>query len=148
MTGAVSFAVFGVPRPKGSKRAFIPKGGTRPVMVESAGENLRDWMTALHAVAQEHAPRALTGALRVDVRFAMPRPKSHYRASGALKDGVPTHRAKSPDVDKLLRAVLDALEGPLFANDAQVVEISGEKTYSDDATRCGAYITVGPIEEG
>jgi crossover junction endodeoxyribonuclease RusA len=55
--------------------------------------------------------------------------------------------AKKPDVDKLLRAVCDALSGIAFIDDAQIVAIGGTKRWLDpevptDVT--GAVIRVWP----
>jgi crossover junction endodeoxyribonuclease RusA len=36
-----------------------------------------------------------------------------------------------PDLDKLLRATLDALTGVVFHDDAQVVKVIAEKVYGD-----------------
>jgi crossover junction endodeoxyribonuclease RusA len=34
-----------------------------------------------------------------------------------------------PDIDKLIRATLDSLSGILYADDAQVVQVSSDKIY-------------------
>jgi crossover junction endodeoxyribonuclease RusA len=50
----------------------------------------------------------------------------------AKGDSIPKKRlypSVKPDVDKLLRAVLDSLTGVAFHDDGQVVEISGWKNY-------------------
>jgi len=43
------------------------------------------------------------------------------------------HPVVKPDVDKLARALLDALTGVAYGDDAQVVEMHVCKTYGDDA---------------
>jgi crossover junction endodeoxyribonuclease RusA len=51
----------------------------------------------------------------------MPRPKS-------LPKRV-THMTKKPDIDKLIRAVLDALKGVAWCDDSQVVSVYASKRY-------------------
>ena len=40
--------------------------------------------------------------------------------------------AKKPDIDNLLKAVLDALNGKAYHDDNQIVEISAKKLYSNE----------------
>lgn len=78
------------------------------------------------------------------LRFTLPRPPSHL-----TKDGHPRHRAppaptghNTGDVDKLVRAVLDALvEGKMLTDDSQVTQLTAAKEYDDDTTP-GVTITV------
>jgi len=73
-------------------------------------------------------------AYEVAVEFVMARPPSvpqHKRMRPAVK----------PDVDKLVRAINDALTGIMFKDDAQVVSMSVSKEY-DDERRPGAYVTI------
>jgi hypothetical protein len=51
------------------------------------------------------------------------------------------HPTVKPDIDKLVRAINDALTGILFTDDCQVVSISMTKDYCGER-RAGAYITV------
>ena len=59
----------------------------------------------------------------VSLGFAFLRPKS------VSKKKRPYVTVK-PDVDKLARAVLDAMTGVVFRDDAQVVKLEVEKQYS------------------
>ena len=52
-----------------------------------------------------------------------------------------------PDLDKLVRAVGDALEGVVLADDAQIVSFDGtRKRYTLPGERPGASVEVTPIE--
>ena len=68
------------------------------------------------------------------VSFAFPRPKS---APKKLKHGDPV--VKRPDLDNLVKAVLDGLNGVAFTDDKQIAMISGRKLYGEIP---GAYITL------
>lgn len=66
--------------------------------------------------------------VEIGITFVFVRPKSHYTSKGELRAGAPTHPGK-PDIDKLCRAVLDALTGILYHDDAQVVSLNASKRY-------------------
>jgi crossover junction endodeoxyribonuclease RusA len=148
MTG-VSFTVRGVPAPQGSKRALVHRSTGRAVVMESAGPALKDWrldvLTAARGVmagpgvGRDRPP--LEGPLLVSVAFTLPRPKSAAKSR--------THPDRRPDLDKLLRALLDALTGIVFADDAQVVLVEAGKFYPDPVGPglpfAGARVTVRPI---
>jgi Holliday junction resolvase RusA-like endonuclease len=56
----------------------------------------------------------------VSFDFRFPRPRSHYGKRGLLPSA-PRHMVTKPDLDKLIRAALDALTGIIWRDDAQVV---------------------------
>jgi crossover junction endodeoxyribonuclease RusA len=119
----IKFHVSGVPRPKGSMRAFIPKGWTRPVLTNSSTA-VKTWEQAIRSVAQDHAAAFTTDPVRVRLSFAMPRPKSLSRLASRRP------HTKRPDVDKLARAALDALTGVIFKDDSQVFSLHAVKRYA------------------
>lgn len=123
----VDFFCPGVPAAQGSKRHV---GGG--VMIESS-RALRPWrgsVTAAAADAMKGRP-PLDGPLRLEARFVMPRPKAHFNSKGALKNTAPLLVSKRPDVEKLLRAISDAMSSVVWRDDAQVAEVIGRKVYGD-----------------
>lgn len=134
----VTLWVSGTPKPQGSKRAFKHKTTGNVVMVED-NKNVRDWRSDMKNVAgAEFADTPpFEGPVTVMVVFHMPRPKSHPKT----KQTWPTSK---PDVDKLLRAVLDALTGIAFKDDSQVTMLTGVKAWDQDHPlgRAGALIKV------
>lgn len=124
---AIAFRVVGVPQPKGSMKAFQARGMKFPIVTES-NRNVRSW-SQLVAQAASHrlsvAPEAalLEGPVHVELHFVLPRPKSLARKVAA--------HCKKPDLDKLTRAVLDALTGVVYHDDAQVVDLVTSKHYAD-----------------
>jgi crossover junction endodeoxyribonuclease RusA len=138
---AVRFTVRGLPAPQGSKRHV---GGGR--MVESS-KAVGPWREAVRAETQREMTwlgRALLGGIVVTLSFYLPRPKGHYgtgRNAGQLKASAPTCPAVAPDLDKLIRAVLDGLtEGGAWRDDGQVVSIAAGKFYADDRVAPGVLI--------
>lgn len=115
--------VAGVPQPQGSTRAFVVNGHA---VVTSDNRALAPWRDAIAFEARramgECAP--LAGPLRIWASFAVHRPKSRPK-----RERSPDRR---PDLDKLLRAVLDGLTGIVFTDDAQVCWVLARKVYRDD----------------
>jgi len=89
-------------------------------------------------LAKEFAPKQpLEGDIIVQVWFYMPRPKNHCRTgkfSGILKDGAPTWHSKRPDIDNLLKFVMDALQiGEIFyKDDANICFVQAGKQYATE----------------
>jgi Holliday junction resolvase RusA-like endonuclease len=146
---SLHITVAGTPRPQGSKRPVRNKHTGRIHMVESS-ERLPDWRADIRDAAMRAVDGVPTSAywerpLVVGIQFRLARPKSHYlpantrRTAPELRPEAPTHPAGKPDTDKLIRAVLDALTGLVWRDDAQVVDILARKVYGE---RPGAEITV------
>jgi crossover junction endodeoxyribonuclease RusA len=75
-----------------------------------------------------------SGPVAVALAFRMPRPKSS-------KPGQPAD--KRPDLDKLVRAVLDALTSAgMYEDDARVVDLRASKQLSEPGTSPGVWVTV------
>jgi crossover junction endodeoxyribonuclease RusA len=148
-TRTVSFFVPGTPATQGSKRAFIPKGWTRAIIVEDCKRN-KDWRGdvksfALEATAGEvHDTDSRSAMVRLTIAFFMPRPKGHVGRRGLLPSA-PKRPTTKPDCTKMLRSVEDALKGILWADDSQVVEQVISKHYADE-TPPGAQVTVEILE--
>ena len=118
----VSFEVVGIAQPKGSTKAFMPKGARFPI-VTSDNPRVKDWQHAIAAQAQTVGAGALfAGGVTLAVAFFLPRPVS-------LPRRVVAH-VRRPDLDKLIRAVSDALIGILYHDDSQVCEIRASKQYA------------------
>jgi len=118
--GTIMFQVHGLPAPQGSTRAFVVKG--KPIITSTA-KGLSAWRRLIADVAQDFAPeQPWQGPVGIDLHFGLPKPKSAPKTRRVWPD-------KRPDLDKLTRAVLDALTYVVFADDSQVVEIRATKDY-------------------
>ena len=128
---AVDFWVPGVPVPKGSLRHV---GGGR--LIESA-KGLADWRKAIADAAWTYRLQRepFDGPVQVTLGFHLPRPQSHFKANDRNRDrkaDAPLFPAKKPDLDKLVRAVLDALtDSGIWRDDSQAVSIAAAKVYAD-----------------
>ena len=137
----ISFTVYGVPAPAGSKRGFYNKKAKR-VIVTDDSKRSRPWKAlvsdaAIEAMGNE-APGLMDGPLELRLCFVVPRPKGHFgsgRNAGRVRDSAPVFPAVKPDLLKLARAVEDALSGIVYRDDAQIVKETLDKQYGSPA-RC------------
>jgi len=127
----IHFTVPGIAAPQGSKKAFRTKGG-RIALVESS-LNVKPYRASVASAAYAAGAKVLHGPIFITVVVQFCRPKSHYTAKGALRDAARRHVGK-PDIDKLCRAVLDALTGIAYADDSQVVALDASKVYGPSAS--------------
>ena len=122
----IHFVVFGHPEPQGSTKAFIPKGWSRAV-ITTDNAKLKPWRQQLSASAEvalaENGGELLAkpAGVRLAVCFYFEKP-----ASVSRKRLLPSVK---PDIDKLTRALMDALTGTIFEDDAQVTDIVVAKRY-------------------
>lgn len=140
-TDRVNFWVPGVPQPQGSKRAFRnPHSGN--INVVESSKKVAPWRTDVKEFARKAMADSplFIGAIRVDIDFVMYRPTS-------LPKTRPTPEAvKKPDLDKLTRAVLDALKGTVYGDDSQVVLMMVGKHIAELGEATGAQIDVVKME--
>ena len=130
---SIAFTVHGKPEPKGSARAFMPKGSKFPV-ITSDNPNLKTWEQAIRGELQrvmqatdgDTLAAIFDAPVAVGLRFHLPRPKSRKKAK---------YPVTKPDVDKLARAAIDALSGVAFKDDNQVVAVQARKVYADGAAK-------------
>jgi Holliday junction resolvase RusA-like endonuclease len=147
---ALTVHVVGAPVQQGSKTAGVTKDG-KPYLRDSNDKQLRPWrkdvvdrvLDAMTATGWA----TLDAPVEVAITFHLPRPAAHYgtgRNAGVLKDTAPRWKPTMPDIDKLTRAVLDALTtSQAIRDDARVARLVVEKRYADAAT--GARIVITPL---
>lgn len=125
--------ISGVPQAQGSKRLVRGRGPDR--MIESNDRTLRPWRATIAGEARAKFERyggPTTEAVAVTLGFMFARPKSHYgsgRNAGELKRSAPAYKSTKPDIDKLVRAVLDSLTGIVFVDDGQVATLTAWKDF-------------------
>ncbi|MCI2959524.1 RusA family crossover junction endodeoxyribonuclease [Agromyces atrinae] len=130
-TPEVSIFIPGTPIQQGSKSAFML--GNRARIVDQNHKKLKPW----RAIVATHADLGVTfdQPVAVTLRFVMPRPQRPRWQVPAVK----------PDIDKLVRAVLDGLtDGGLIADDARVVKLTASEEYASDGNPVGVHVAVTP----
>jgi len=130
MNDGFSFIVYGTAAPQGSKR-HIGNG----VMLESS-KRLRPWRQDVRFAALEKRTSGwdMTKPIRLVLKFRFSRPQSHFvtkKGVSHLKPNAPAQpvSARLGDIDKLSRAVLDALTGVAYLDDRQVIQLEASKGY-------------------
>ena len=145
-----AFTVYGTPRPQGSTRTRTfrdARGHVKTAITHSNRESLMQWRADIRSAVQLHAPELRTnlvhGPIAIRIRFAMTKPPS-----------VPKRRlfpVVAPDLDKLLRAVGDALEHTVLHNDSQIVGWEAWKVYTEGQASATVEIwqpeTLVPLED-
>lgn len=127
----------GRPAPQGSKRYLGVKGG-KGITVESS-KAVAPWRADIREAAAKARGDQLaeTGPMLVTLMFVMPRPTStpKRRTPAAVK---------RPDLDKLIRAVLDAVgsAGCVWTDDSQVVDLHATKRIAEPGEAPGCHITI------
>ena len=109
--------------------------GGRARIFHSSAKRLLAWRGAVsdYARAEFGKREALDEPVIVEVEFLFPKPSSVSRDLPSVK----------PDIDKLLRAILDALEqSGVIVNDSRVTTLSGKKRYAKPDQETGAHIIV------
>jgi len=144
----IEFVVFGRPAQKGSKRAFVTKGG-RAVVVDDNQKKLRNWEASVAATASASMEgRDVTlRAVMMRANFYFCRPKSHYgtgKNSGNVKDSAPLVHCQKPDLDKLLRALSDALTGVVWRDDSQITNMVAARHWTTQQERVEVKIIPTP----
>lgn len=145
----IQFSVAGKPAPQGSKR-YVGRGK----MIESS-KKLEPWRelvsyTATQAMRDNNWSFIFSAPIRLTCDFYFARPKSHYRTgkkSNELKADAPQFVTTTPDVDKLLRAIMDSLTDVVWSDDAQVVTTLCEKRYAERGEFIGVLIIVMELED-
>jgi Holliday junction resolvase RusA-like endonuclease len=127
----------GIPKPQGSKRAWVNPRTGRAHMSESSGKELRDWRTDVrHAVAEAGIEMIVGEPVTVWLAFVMKRPLA------TPKSRTPP-AIKKPDLDKLVRGIFDSLSGTIYSDDSQVTSISASKRIANVGEQPGVQIMVG-----
>ena len=140
------FHVIGLPIPQGSQVYSTTKDG-RAFGRYANAQHLMAWREQVAQAAWRHTNgEQFTGPVHLKLLFYFDRPKSHYNSKELLKPTAPQCITKKPDIDKISRAVLDALESAvLMDGDETVVGLYASKHWADDHPQ-GCHIIIETIE--
>ena len=135
----LAFFVPGIPLSKGSPSILRPRGLGRPILREKP--TVVSWQKTIEVMAYGAARRAdfrpLDAPTYVELIFLLPRKRSARPDAGAMELA-----AVRPDLDKLIRAALDAMQGIAYVEDSRVTTIRACKRAAFDRNKTGVRITV------
>ncbi|MFW3652052.1 RusA family crossover junction endodeoxyribonuclease [Staphylococcus caprae] len=111
-----------------------PVGSPRP-RFRNTGRFVQTYMptsyTKHKAYIQEQMPKALLDSeLKVSLYFYFVPPKSWSKKRKAVAIG--QYKRTKPDIDNLIKTVLDAANNHLWKDDNQIVEIHSFKQYAEE----------------
>lgn len=146
--GKMSFFVHGTPVPQGSLSSFVSK--TTGAVISPQKKKLIAWRTEIAKVAYSTMLRSGIRIIQKDtpvfvsMNFVLQRPKSHYKMKS-----IPDWPTARPDIDKLARAVLDAISGTVkgfggvMVDDSMVVKLGASKRYTFSIDEySGVYVSI------
>ena len=139
---AIAFSVVGTPAPKGSTRAFVvyKRGKGFRAAVTNDNPQTRPWAAVVRNAAivaraawVHHNGLGMAAillpaysrpaAVRIELEFVLP------RVAALPRRRIVPH-TRRPDLDKLTRAIKDALTGVLYEDDSQVCALVATKRYA------------------
>jgi Holliday junction resolvase RusA-like endonuclease len=138
VSDAMQFFVAGEPVPQGSSRAFVVKGRA---VITHANKGTDGWRQRIATEAQKAAAEhGWTWEDDKDVgyeiigtfRFTKPKSAPKKRKLNTRK----------PDLDKLVRALNDAITGILIPDDSQIVRINIGKEYAEEGQGPGIWVKI------
>ncbi len=99
-------------------------------LMYDAQKDLKDQVSMI--LKYQHGTRSLmSGPLEIEISFFMP---IAVTLSNKKRDAlVGSHHYKRPDLDNLIKFVLDCANGVLFEDDAVIASIIAKKIYAHDA---------------
>lgn len=123
----IIFEIFGVPTAKGRPR-FARAG--RFIRTYTP-DKTRAYESNVLAQALQHRPQEpIDTAISVDLTFYLPIPasmqKKHQAIAGSKTIGV----TKKPDLDNLIKAAIDPLNGVFWTDDSRITHNNSRKLYS------------------
>jgi Holliday junction resolvase RusA-like endonuclease len=134
----VYFKVNGTPRPQYRVHGYAKKTGGIKVFTPSSS-NQKSFRLAVSSALSEYETHHKIGRLfnpildvpiEITCVFYFRRPKSHF-VDGSLLLNSPLFVTKVPDIDNIVKLVLDALQGVVYSNDSVVCSVSCKKMWNN-----------------
>lgn len=139
----LKFSAFGKPMPQGSKTPGMTKDGRLFVRENNTAAH-KEWREIVRDACW-HAMREVGWQTLTDTPISVTL-QFRFDARKAERDEEGTPKITTPDLDKLIRSVLDSLtDAGAWDDDSRVVDIKAVKYYTADSQRKGVVIRVTPM---
>jgi Holliday junction resolvase RusA-like endonuclease len=129
---SISFTIPGPPVPKARARTHLVKPTGREPFVSTytpkKSEKFENLVTHAYWKKREGAPSEEPIAIVVEAFLPIPKSWPKYKQAQAASDRMPV--IKRPDLDNLVKSVLDGLNAVAFKDDSQVFYMRCTKHYS------------------
>ena len=131
--------MIGTPRPMYRTQAFGTVQGKPKFFTPSAG-NKNSITKVIKSCLDSHDSSffnpKLEAPVSISVNFYFKRPKKHYKLVAGnrlvLSQDAPKYVTKTPDIDNLVKLVLDAVKGVVYPDDSVVASLSSKKLWLYD----------------
>jgi len=127
----IMFTVYGEPVAKGRPR--FSTRGKFPVAYTPEKTKAYEFEVGMMALAAMGGTKPLEGALEafIYITYAVPESYSKKRLEACL-NGLEKH-TKRPDLDNVIKSVIDGMDKIVFDNDSQITSIHATKVYGEVA---------------
>lgn len=126
----ISFTVYGEPIAQKRHRSTSINGKLR--QYDPSSDKKGDFL--LMCLKKKPKQPIKDSPIRIVIKFVFKRPKSHYGTGKnilKLKEIAPDKHINKPDIDNLLKFVMDALNGIYWHDDSQIFSVDASKFYGD-----------------
>lgn len=135
----ITFQVMG--QPVGKARPRVTRAG-RVYTPRKTEEAERDIRAMAKYVMCDEPP--IEGPVELDVTFTMDVPPSWTKTKRQQAYKQDIKPAVKPDLDNLLKTVMDACNGIVYTDDSQVVSIRASKRYASETEQAMTIVSVEP----
>jgi len=123
----ISFTIKGDPKALKRHRSFR-RGKFLGQYDPSQGEK-EDFLSLAHSNAPE---KPIDIQVKLKAMFIFSRPKNHYRSNGMVKSQfLDVAHTKKPDIDNLVKFIMDALNGVFWKDDSLIYRVDAYKIYGE-----------------
>lgn len=138
----VIFTVPGEPQGKGRPRACV-RGGKAATYTPQKTASY-EGLIAVSAQSAMGVRTPFAGACAVDLDILVSVPASWSKKKRALALNGCLHPTKKPDVDNVEKAIFDGMNGVVWRDDVQAVDVVKRKRYAETP---GVHVQVVEIQE-
>lgn len=124
--GIIKFTIRGIPKTKARPR--IVRKGDKIITYSPSAKYEKDFLSLCF---QYMPDEPIKEPIKIICNFYMPIPTSFSKKKKLQAKNKEIRPVVRPDIDNLLKLVLDALNNRFFLDDKQVVSLSVEKFYSE-----------------
>lgn len=122
-----TFTVHGVPKGKGRPR-FARMGNFVKTYTDQKTQIAEGDIKLAYLNTKDRPQEPISNQISLSVSFFMPIPASLSAKKQSALNG--SYHSKKPDIDNLLKAVLDALNGVAFRDDSLICSVVCFKVYN------------------
>ena len=123
----IQFTIPGPPKGKGRPR-FARMGNFVKTYTPKETASWENLVKVMYLQANPGPPTELPVSIQIMAYFPIPKSMRKSERELAEKEGLPVQT--KPDIDNVLKGILDGLNGVAFVDDKQVYRIWAEKWYS------------------